>query len=668
MKKKILFITLLGVSSICQAIERQDTLTLREVTIVSLVRNSIGLGNTVKIEEIKETSHGQEPSYILSKTPGIFSYGDNGTEFGYGYFRLRGMDQSRINVTLDGLPVFQEIEDHGTYFANTPDLLSSMSSIKVERGSGVTGYGTSSYAGSVSLESIDPRNKDVYFDMGYGNFNTYRALGSYTSGLLCNDKLAFHVRGSFSGTDGYKEHSYNKSQAGVFKLGYYPHKNHSIDILSINGYHRNGQGYLGISEKVTLNPFKQIPNGCSITETDDFFLTINKVQYKGIITENSTLIGSLYWNHLDGNYRVEYGDLFNYGLLQNMVGGSVYNKTYVKDFSFTTGLNYTHYSRRHTGTKLPPDTIIDSFHGNPGEIEYINVGRKKEFNISERLGYSKGPFFIQLEMQYRNTSLDYDVVKEACPGDVPNNHKWEFFNTGLTATYSPKDNQKLYISFANVGREPGRTDIFGGEYFTGEYAIEDPNCKEEVQDIELGYEYFTKLLKFNVNLYYMNFNNELVSTGSLSPQNGLPLHEPIGGYRAGIELWAYVNPWRTLGIETNMALSRNKMKGGYHTHPYSPTFITYSEVSYKWKKVRASLGVSYRSSMYVDLENRFALRPMFNLSGSVKYQVLKNLELGLNLGNITNRFNASNGYVEDGRLYYLIDSPFNMFFNMRITL
>ena len=75
---------------------------------------------------------------------------DNGTEFGYGYFRIRGLDQTRINVTMDGMP-WNESEDYGTYFANSPDLMSSMHSIKVERGSSATNNGRASSGGSINL-------------------------------------------------------------------------------------------------------------------------------------------------------------------------------------------------------------------------------------------------------------------------------------------------------------------------------------------------------------------------------------------------------------------------------------------------------------------------------------------------------------------------------------
>ena len=86
--------------------------------------------------------------------PSIYSTNDNGTEFGYGYFRIRGLDQTRINVTLDGCP-WNEAEDYGSYFANSPDLMSSMHSIKVDKGTSSSYNGIAGVAGGISLESVN---------------------------------------------------------------------------------------------------------------------------------------------------------------------------------------------------------------------------------------------------------------------------------------------------------------------------------------------------------------------------------------------------------------------------------------------------------------------------------------------------------------------------------
>ncbi|MFT4024372.1 MAG: Plug domain-containing protein, partial [Flavihumibacter sp.] len=92
--------------------------------------------------------YGQEPSFILSETPSITNYSDAGSGQGYSYFRMRGIDQTRINTSLDGVPM-NEPEDQGAYFANQSDLFSSVSRVQLQRGVGTSQNGVASYAGGI---------------------------------------------------------------------------------------------------------------------------------------------------------------------------------------------------------------------------------------------------------------------------------------------------------------------------------------------------------------------------------------------------------------------------------------------------------------------------------------------------------------------------------------
>ena len=102
-----------------------DSINISEITVTSLYRNNVNVGYLLDSKTLLSENYGQEPSNLFAKMPNVFAMNDNGTEFGYGYFRIRGLDQTRINVTLDGMP-WNESEDYGTYFANSPDLMSSM--------------------------------------------------------------------------------------------------------------------------------------------------------------------------------------------------------------------------------------------------------------------------------------------------------------------------------------------------------------------------------------------------------------------------------------------------------------------------------------------------------------------------------------------------------------
>ena len=99
--KKLILSLLAFVSFLCYG---QDTIKLEEITVTDFYRTKVNEESILKVQEIEDLNHGQEPSFILSRTPSIFAYSDNGTQMGYSYFRLRGMSQERMNITLDVYP------------------------------------------------------------------------------------------------------------------------------------------------------------------------------------------------------------------------------------------------------------------------------------------------------------------------------------------------------------------------------------------------------------------------------------------------------------------------------------------------------------------------------------------------------------------------------------
>lgn len=48
---------------------------------------------------------GKELPFLFARTPGVLSWSENGVGTGTTYMRLRGAADSRINVTIDGVPL-----------------------------------------------------------------------------------------------------------------------------------------------------------------------------------------------------------------------------------------------------------------------------------------------------------------------------------------------------------------------------------------------------------------------------------------------------------------------------------------------------------------------------------------------------------------------------------
>ena len=70
---------------------------------------------------------------FLNSTPSTVVTSDAGAGIGYTGIRIRGVDPTRTNVTINGIPI-NDSESHGMYWVNMPDISSSVNNIQVQRG------------------------------------------------------------------------------------------------------------------------------------------------------------------------------------------------------------------------------------------------------------------------------------------------------------------------------------------------------------------------------------------------------------------------------------------------------------------------------------------------------------------------------------------------------
>lgn len=671
--KKFVFCIIAFVISIV-AIAQVDTTiveSLDGVSVVSFQRNTINTGSLITTETLVESNYGQEPSHLFKSMPSIIALSDNGTEFGYGYFRIRGLDQTRINVNLDGCP-WNEAEDFGTYFANSPDLMSSMNSIKVERGASASYNGTAGSAGGINLESINLyTDNPSYVYVGGGSFNTYKTTVVYNTNI---NKWGIHVKASQSETDGFRDYGFNNSKALTLKVGYKFNDSHSIDFMTMNGYHRNGQAWLGNTlTELNVNPRA---NGNTKDEDDNWFMSMNRLQYKEWVTDNILLVSSLYYQGQTGSYRMDLdnymkrmcdpswentGILYDYGLTHNMIGGNVITKIYLDKVVLNGGVNVYNFNRRH----FTADKGINI----PKEEYYDNNGNKTEVSGFVSASYkpiSKLAFSGNVQYRYVNFSYTDNINSDMSFSAKDMGTLWNFVNFGLNAEYTPSNVVKLYARYNQVHREPTRSDMFGGnEYFIGEINTKTP---EIANDIETGIELITNKFELNVNLFYMWFKNELVLNGEYG-LNGLPCHENADeSYRRGIEITANWNVVSHLHFDNNVSLSQNRVKTptfGEKTHVLAPSMTWDSNLSWKADKWLVGANFNYRSSMYADMENKNIVPYNYtiNLFGSIRFN---KVELGLNLNNITNKVNYYNAAVGAEDVLYFRMSGFNFMTNLKI--
>ena len=102
------------------------------------------------LKEIAEQNLGQDLPYLLNQQPSVVLTSDAGAGIGYTDIKISGVDASRINVTINGIPV-NDAESQGTYWVDLPDIASSIDNIQVQRGVGTSTNGAGAFGASINI-------------------------------------------------------------------------------------------------------------------------------------------------------------------------------------------------------------------------------------------------------------------------------------------------------------------------------------------------------------------------------------------------------------------------------------------------------------------------------------------------------------------------------------
>ena len=157
-------------------------------------------------DAIDLVNRGQEMPFLLGATPAVNFQSDTGLAAGYAYFNIRGIGPTRLNITLDGVPL-QDPEDQALYFSNFGDFASVVDSIQVQRGVGTSSVGSASYGGSVNFASVSPSDRrGLEAQVGGGSWGTGRGTLAGNSGLI-GGAWGLYARASGQTTNGFRDHS-----------------------------------------------------------------------------------------------------------------------------------------------------------------------------------------------------------------------------------------------------------------------------------------------------------------------------------------------------------------------------------------------------------------------------------------------------------------------------
>ena len=183
-----------------------DILQLAPVNIVGnwAPNNSPLALSEISGNNLNKANTGKDLPVLLESIPSLITTSDAGNAFGYTGLRLRGSDQTRINVTINGVPV-NEVESHSVFWVDLPDIASSVDQIQLQRGVGTSTFGSGSFGGNLSILTAKPE-REAYLgvDLSAGSFNSTKETVKFGTGLIHNN-WTLEGRASNIYSDGYED-------------------------------------------------------------------------------------------------------------------------------------------------------------------------------------------------------------------------------------------------------------------------------------------------------------------------------------------------------------------------------------------------------------------------------------------------------------------------------
>ena len=499
---------------------------------------------------IERTYAGQDAPLALLGATGITAASDAGAFSGYSSIRLRGVDQTRLAISLDGVPL-NDPEDQVLYFSNVPDFMNSMSSVRVQRGVGSSAFGTASFAGSIDFESL-PLMSTPRFAEGQvtaGSWGTQRVSVEGATGVT--NGFAAYARVSAQETEGFRLHSGNESQSGFVSAGWFGER----DALKFTGFAGRSQmqlAYYAASEaELAVNPRT---NPMQPNERDDFHQEMLSLQYMRVVRPGVTLTTTAYRNSAGGWYDIDIGEptywRFNldhvwHGLLSTLQWQG-------EGVTVAAGAHASDYARDHFAN-VTPDTRTRV---------YDNTGQKQEQSAFVKGTMTRGAFDYHADVQVRRAAFRYDP--SAGTTFAAPSIDWVFVNPKVGVTWRARPALEMFASLGQAGREPTRSDMFAGNDDLDDAAAAEilPLTRvrpERLTDLELGLRWRRGAVSGSLNAFAMQFRDEIAPIGQLTV-NGSQLRANVArSSRVGMEGEVTWRARPTLLITSNAMLMRARI-------------------------------------------------------------------------------------------------------------
>lgn len=625
----------------------------------------------MKKEEIEEKNLGQDVPYLLRWTTSAVVTSDAGTGIGYTGIRIRGSDPTRINVTINGIPL-NDAESHQVFWVDLPDFAASTDDIQIQRGVGTSTNGGGAFGASINMNttnlSTTPYSK---FQLGGGSFNTLKASASFGTGLLA-DKFILEGRLSRIKSDGYVDRasadlsSFFINSAWLGKSGtlhFNVFSGHEITYQAWNGIPGD---YLRNRELRTFNPSGTEKEGDPYeNEVDNYRQTHYQLLWNKTWGSQWSVNTGLHYTRGAGFYEQYKADqsLSDYGILatennsdlirqrwlDNHFGGITYALNYQssdQSLDFTLGGGIHYYDGRHFGKVIWARNAGNSENGH---LYYDNDGLKTDFNVFGKINYAfKEKWDAFLDLQIRGVGysfLGYDANFKR----VDQDDQLLFFNPKAGISFNPNKQSEAYLSTAVAHREPNRDD------YVSSTPLDRPR-PEFLLNTELGYRWRGVESAFSLNLFHMWYKDQLVLNGRINDVGAYTRINVPESYRLGLEVEGETRLSKIFTLRGNLTLSSNKVVAyNEYEDAFDENFGYLGQVAVPYEKT----DLAFSPSLVAGAELRI------RVISTLEFNILNKYVYSQFLDNSGDRNNKLEGYyLTDVQLFWKLSQNFNLNFQM----
>jgi iron complex outermembrane receptor protein len=686
------------------AIVMHTSSLVRDEVVVSSTRVDDKSGTAftnVSKDQIQAQNFGQDLPYILGNQTSVVTTSDAGNGIGYTGLRIRGSDATRINVTINGIPV-NDAESQGTFWVDLPDLASSTNDIQIQRGVGTSTNGAGAFGGSLNLQTesshLNPYSELIFSG---GSFNSWRATAKAGTGII-NDHWSFDMRMSQLGSDGYIDRGSSDLRSWYMSGSYYGEKL-TVKAITFSGRERTYQCWYGVPEdSIKAKNYTYNPAGMYIDtsgneafykdQVDNYGQDYYQLHFTYSSTPKWVFNWSLFATKGKGYYE-EYrqaDDLVNYGIndtmgpvndvirrrwLDNWYYGVTYAARYDtrKGTLITVGGANTMYDGNHYGeliraTGLPAGYVYgNKYYRDSAQKTDHNTYIKISQTISEELN-------VYADMQVRMINYSFNGPDSAGT-QLPQDASYLFVNPKAGVFYKLNNSMTIYASFGMANKEPSRDD------FVNSTTASRPE-HEQLTDVELGWKFSIEQAAIEVNLYNMMYKNQLVLTGKVNDVGAYTRENVESSYRRGVELSFGYNITKQFNFSGNFTYSQNKIArfdeyiddydnwGQIHNEyhdvdiAFSPSIINAGILGWKHPKgFGATLTGKYVGVQYLDntQQDTRQIDPYFTMNLGASWtpiepsrpaanekreqRMLSELTFSVQVNNVLNTMYSANGYT-----------------------